>query len=64
MISYTYEKITIDLTGDIRVVVFTLNTAQPGRQIVIDHMFAAGTGAAAIDTAIAQKAAIVWSLQT
>ena len=62
--SYTYEKITIALNGEITVLVYTMNTAQPGKQIAIEHVFASGTSGATIDTKIATIAGLVWALQT
>ncbi len=62
--SFTYEKITIALNDDITVLVYTMNTAQPGKQIAIEHTFVSGTSGATIDAKIATIAGIVWALQT
>ena len=62
-ISYTYERITLDIADVIQVVAFTMDSTQPGKQIIVDHTFAAGTSGSTIDTEIATAAALVWSLQ-
>lgn len=64
MISYTYEKIVIASNGAITVTVFSLNTSQPGRQIIIERSFNAGASKGDIDSDITETADLVWSLQT
>ncbi len=63
MISYTYEKMTVALNGDITVAVCTLNSDVQYSQIVIEQNFNAGASKGDIDAAIATTAALVWSLE-
>ena len=63
-ISYIYDRITIDIDNVINVVAFTADSTRVGEQIIIDHVFAAGTSASTIDTEITAAATLVWSLQT